>query len=721
MAEERPSGDDDPVTSLGDLTSTQQSTQPATVPPAASRATTPGWRDPRLWIGVVIVAVSVVAGSRLLAAADDSVPVWAASGDLATGDELTGADLVARRVRFVDAADLDRYFPADQALPAELRLRQDVGSGELLPRSAIGSAEEAGVLQLPVAVEPAALPPGVGGRVGRRRLPAAPTAGARSAPRPPSPRSPSSRSRRRTSSPATQQVVLAVDQQGVDRWFDLLSGVQQPRSRSWPGADVVVVLVLAAGAGWESAALAALAGRSDVVVLKRCVDVADLLATAAAGQADVAVVGLDAPGLDAAAVDHLRGDGVRPVAVLPRGADLDAAQLRATRIGVGASVADDDLDRLAEAVTADDRTPRPLPRRPAAAPGRVDPGRVVAVWGPAGAPGRTTLAVGLAAELAAASRTMLVDADPYGGAVAQQLGVVDEVSGVLAAARLVATGQLAERFGGVQRSLDHRLSVVTGLPRADRWVEIRAGVVEQLLEVAAAARPRRRRHRLQPRARPGRPTAAARPGRNTMTLEALEAADEVVVVGSADPVGLCPAGPRAGRARGRSPRAAPVRVRGQPDAADARLVRAATSPGCSVACPRSPGCTSCPRTGAAVDRALVGRPVACRPVDSAWARGAAGSQRVDRRRSPPLAQALAGARRRSARRVAGSGGEEQVEPAHGEGDHRHQHRQLAGDLVPRRQHRERPVVRGDRRHDVPDHDRAHLDRGQQASAATRAR
>lgn len=307
---------------------------------------------------------------------------------------------------------------------------------------------------------------------------------------------------------------------------------------------MVVVLVLAAGADWESAALGRLADRADVVVLKRCVDVADLLATASAGQADVAVVALDAPGVDRAAVEHLRAHGVRPVAVLPTGPERDAAGLRAARIGVRAVVGDDELDVLAELVAAghepDDTPARPDGPPPAAGPaagpvaGR--PGRVVAVWGPAGAPGRTTLAVGLAAELARDRRTILVDADPYGGTVAQQLGIVEEVSGILAAARTVATGQLPERFGTVQRSLDHRFSVVTGLPRADRWVEVRPGVVEHLLEVAA-------RHgevvvdtgfALEQDPGPG----SGRPGRNSMTLSALDAADEIVVVGSADPVGL---------------------------------------------------------------------------------------------------------------------------------------------------------------------------------------
>jgi MinD-like ATPase involved in chromosome partitioning or flagellar assembly len=300
---------------------------------------------------------------------------------------------------------------------------------------------------------------------------------------------------------------------------------------------VVVVLVLAAGASWESRALTRLSVRADVVVLKRCVDVGDLLATAAAGQADVALVALDAPGLDRDAIDHLRGQGVRPVAVLPAGPDLDPAALRATRIGVRAVVSDDELDALADVVAAGDEPEPTVPREPEGrGPEPRQPGRVVAVWGPAGAPGRTTLSVGLAAELGRAHRTILVDADPYGGAVSQQLGIVDEVSGLLAGTRMAATGQLSERFGSVQRSLDHRLSVVTGLPRADRWVEVRAGVVEHLLEVAA-----RHGHVVVDTGfclEPDPASDAGRVGRNTMTLAALEAADDVVVVGSADPVGL---------------------------------------------------------------------------------------------------------------------------------------------------------------------------------------
>lgn len=301
---------------------------------------------------------------------------------------------------------------------------------------------------------------------------------------------------------------------------------------------MVVVLVVAAGAPWESAALAALAARADVTVLKRCVDVDDLLATAATGQADVAVVGLDAPGLDSPATDRLLRHGVRPVAVGPAGADLEIARVHAGRIGVADVVAADDPDALVDAVRRPVVRPAagPRPQAPPPTPA-ASRGRVVAVWGPAGAPGRTTVATGLAAVLATRTATVLVDADPYGGSVAQVLGILDEVSGLLAAARLAGSGRLDEGFGDVPRALDERLSVVTGLPRPDRWTEVRPGTVEGVLLTA-----RTRGHVVVDTGFSLEDDPAtdygSRPGRNQLTVEALGAADEVVAVGTPDPVGL---------------------------------------------------------------------------------------------------------------------------------------------------------------------------------------
>lgn len=307
---------------------------------------------------------------------------------------------------------------------------------------------------------------------------------------------------------------------------------------------MICVLMVAAGADWESRALGLLTATPDVMVLKRCVDVDDLLATASSGQAEVAVMALEAPGLDAAAVAHLERHRVRPVAVVADdgGSATDAARLRATRWGITTVVRVSELDRLGAAVrTPEGAEPRPdriAGPEPEGSATPVAGGRVVVVWGPRGAPGRTTVAVGLAAVLAArGQRTLLVDADPYGGAVAQQLGVLDEVSGLLAAARLAASGCLAERFATVQRSLAPGLTAITGLPRPDRWAEVGAGTLEHIVELG------RRLGQVvvdtgfsleqDPAADFG-----GRPPRNSLTLGALQVADEVVVVGRADPVGL---------------------------------------------------------------------------------------------------------------------------------------------------------------------------------------
>jgi MinD-like ATPase involved in chromosome partitioning or flagellar assembly len=301
---------------------------------------------------------------------------------------------------------------------------------------------------------------------------------------------------------------------------------------------VVVVLIVAAGAAWESPLLEVLGRRSGVVVLRRCVDVDDLLAASSAGQADVAVVALDAPGLDQTALDLLRRHQVRVVAVAGPGSP-EAARTRAARIGVDALTAADDPSAIADLVeSADLQSVVPEDEDGEDPPLSPGVGRIVAVWGPAGAPGRTTLATALAAELARrGAPTTLVDADPYGGSVAQHLGVLDEVSGLLSAARLTGDGVLEARFASVPRALGDRLAVVTGLPRPDRYAEVRPGVVEHLLEVAAG-----HGHVIVDTGFSLEDEPAGdltgRPGRNHLTLGAVDAADEVVVVGSADPVGL---------------------------------------------------------------------------------------------------------------------------------------------------------------------------------------
>lgn len=314
-----------------------------------------------------------------------------------------------------------------------------------------------------------------------------------------------------------------------------------------PAPAAVPVLLAAAGAAWEAAAVERLDRRSSGTALRRrCVDLPDLIAASRTGLSRVAVVSAGLPGLDADAVATLRGAGVEVVAVLDA-SDADVGA-RLARLGVTHCLPDD-LEGLEDAVRAAARGPAPEGDAATSAPVEPDgavagqpapaDGRLVAVWGPAGAPGRTTVAVAVAAELAHRGvPTLLVDADPYGGAVAQHLGVLEEVSGLLAAARAANTGRLdSAALAQLCRSVDGGPRLLTGLPRADRWVEVRPAAFEELLGQA---------RRLADRVvvdvgfsleEDGDPYAPA-PRRNGMTLDTLERADELVVVGSADPVGL---------------------------------------------------------------------------------------------------------------------------------------------------------------------------------------
>lgn len=124
--------------------------------PAATRADRRRWRDPRLLVGVALVAVAALLGAAVVGG-KDTTPVWAARGPLAEGQALEPDDLVVREVRFAGPADAARYVAADGPVPGGLTLNRDVGAGELLPVGALGAGGDP-PLEVPLTVAVEAVP-----------------------------------------------------------------------------------------------------------------------------------------------------------------------------------------------------------------------------------------------------------------------------------------------------------------------------------------------------------------------------------------------------------------------------------------------------------------------------------------------------------------------------------------------------------------------------------
>lgn len=117
--------------------------------PTAARLQRPSWRDVRLVVGVVLVLLAVTLGAVVVAAADDTTPVYAVTAGLVPGQVVTQQDV--RRVDVRLGADLGAYVAADHDLGADVFALREVRSGELLPASALGTRAE-------VRVKPVTLP-----------------------------------------------------------------------------------------------------------------------------------------------------------------------------------------------------------------------------------------------------------------------------------------------------------------------------------------------------------------------------------------------------------------------------------------------------------------------------------------------------------------------------------------------------------------------------------
>ncbi|WP_292832276.1 hypothetical protein [Microbacterium sp.] len=239
---------------------------------------------------------------------------------------------------------------------------------------------------------------------------------------------------------------------------------------------------------------------------------------------DLLIVSADRSSLTAQLVAACDRFGVRIIALCLR--DDQRRLARMFGVGIGEAGADA-ASLLATPTIAADAAPSAR-------------GRVIAVWGPAGAPGRTRVAVELACELARDGRSVaLIDADSHAPSMALVTGLADEGPGFAAACRQAERGTLtvaelariAVPLGAVE--------VLTGVNRPGRWPELsrervrgalgvcREWVTDAIVDVAS---PLESDEEIV--------SDLDGPRRNAATLAVLAEADVIIAVVAADPTSV---------------------------------------------------------------------------------------------------------------------------------------------------------------------------------------
>lgn len=284
---------------------------------------------------------------------------------------------------------------------------------------------------------------------------------------------------------------------------------------------------------YEAPIIQAIQARSDALtIVRRCADLAEVIAAARAGIADLAVIDGADPDLTAEVVANLNGIGMAVVALAPH-----AERGRLSALGVASVAAPGSPEQVVNSLVAATRARRPTPTIASSptTPPPGAPGSVLAVWGTSGAPGRTTIAAGIATALAARAPTLLIDADTSNPTISHLLGLPVHASGLSVMARAASRGSLTpEDIGAASVQRGDGLRIVTGLVTGHRWREVSRTSIEAIV---AAARQCARYSVVDIAA-----TSLEKPSRGAhrddVALGVLERTDRLVIVARADIVGI---------------------------------------------------------------------------------------------------------------------------------------------------------------------------------------
>jgi MinD-like ATPase involved in chromosome partitioning or flagellar assembly len=223
--------------------------------------------------------------------------------------------------------------------------------------------------------------------------------------------------------------------------------------------------------------------RRGFTIIRRCVEAADVLAAASVEPAAAVVIDIDTPRLSADALAAIPNASKR--AIIGVAGNDDGAHCAASW-GITRLCRHDEGD-VVEQIVAELHAHRPSIDEPVVASGQVHPRGVTAVYGAAGAPGRSTVALGLAEAWArSGDRVCLIDADTVGPSLGVLVGMTEDVSGLLVAARYADQGALDSRsLASSCRRLDDRLWLMTGIGSPDRWSQLRSAPLERVIRTCA--------------------------------------------------------------------------------------------------------------------------------------------------------------------------------------------------------------------------------------------
>lgn len=273
-------------------------------------------------------------------------------------------------------------------------------------------------------------------------------------------------------------------------------------------------------------------------VVRRCIEAADLLAAASVDDSAAIVLDASTPRLGTDVVMGLKAG--RHIAVI---VSDDHGTALARNWGMDRVVPDSSPDFVEDLIAALNEKQAaqsaltPHPREATAAQGKV-----MVVWGPSGAPGRSTMAMGLAEAWAdAGERVCLIDADTISPSLAHLVGLTEDVSGLLVAARYADQGALdARSLSSACRRLRNGLWLMSGIGTADRWPQARPSALDRVW--AACAQHFDRvvidTNILLNLSDVDEPLSAALPLRDSVTRSALRASDALVVITRPDALGV---------------------------------------------------------------------------------------------------------------------------------------------------------------------------------------